>query len=248
MQNPNWLTDTHTKIAAASDQLALTRVVEDVVADWGFDQFHFASFYVSPSGGVGEGIEVSNMASELLDYCNEADVNQYCPYYAHASRSTAPVFWRDVMSDVSVGKVAGQSADFAQMLATDWQLNNGVTIQTSRSGCLISGIGLIAHQRTDPRHVTQMYDTHVAEIAALEAMLQNYLANTTAFAEVYELSPREQAVLAWLSEGLSVKEIVHRSGRSESTIEKQIASARNRMRSKTTVQAVVKAASAGLLN
>lgn len=69
-----------------------------------------------------------------------------------------------------------------------------------------------------------------------------------ACADKVHLTHREVDVLRSLASGLLVKEIAHQSGRTVSTIEKQMRSARRKLKAATTTQAVCIAMDAGAIS
>lgn len=165
------------------------------------------------------------------------------PYYSYVLQATEPLLWSDFsfFSDFTPEQRNSVAIDF------DFDVVVGVTLPfrffdgMGRAGCSLQTQSL-SWQEFDAQwreHGQAMN----AVVAAFDAAMRENCLN-----EYFDLSRRERECLSWLADGLRPQQIAHRLGTHVKTIEKQIESARVKLKSATNAQALAKALVLGVIN
>lgn len=154
-----------------------------------------------------------------------------------------PTLWSNV------GIFEEATKEQIQALAIDWDHNviTGVTLPIKFSNGLgIGGIGLHAPDMTwaEFDEIWAENAGHIQNIAtAFDTCMRKEHVD-----EHFALSGRERECLLWLASGLRPQQIAYRLNTHPKTVEKQIASARRKLKSDTVAQAVAKALIFGLIS
>lgn len=165
------------------------------------------------------------------------------PYYSYIIKATEPLLWSDlrIFSEFTPEQRQSVSIDF------DYNVIVGVTLPfrffdgMGRAGCSLQSQSLTWNE-FDAQWRKQG-ETINAVVAAFDAAMREDRLN-----EYFSLSRRERECLNWLADGLRPKQIAHRLGTHVKTIEKQIESARVKLKAATNAQALAKALVLGVIN
>ncbi len=166
---------------------------------------------------------------------------------AHCILSTMPITWADIDRKLEAGEFSGKQKEIHQ-ISLDFGLTNGITIplrddhKLSRGGLTLQG---------DPYENQLGFEQYIQEVLpSLEQMAEVFHCNLNRpliLAEKDRLSAREKECLLWSVYGLQVQQIADRIGTHPKTVEKQLYSARKRLKARSTTQAAVKAMILGLI-
>ncbi len=154
--------------------------------------------------------------------------------YVRASRvETQPILWSETERLEDLQGAARRSLD----LDWDYRVLTGVTLPLPfADGLGRAGIGLHAPDMVWVDFDRQ-WDEHQRTIRTIVGAFDVTFRQSHA-REMLSLSPRERECLLWLIAGQRHQQIAYRLGIHEKTVEKQIQSARRRLKAATVAQAV----------
>lgn len=191
---------------------------------------------------VNTGFHLCSYDTEYKDIKFSDEYLEHDPYYDYVLQQTKPLLWSDfsIFSNFTPEQRKSVSLDF------DYGVVVGVTLPflffdgMGRAGCSLQSQSL-TWSEFDTQWREQG-ETINAVVSAFDMAIRE-----NSIIEYFDLSRREQECLSWLAEGLRPKQIAFRLGAHVKTIEKQIDSARRKLKAATTAQALAKALVLGVL-
>ncbi len=194
------------------------------------------------NGDGGLNLLLSSLDDGYLDDKLSNDL-LYTDYFIHVARTeAAPILWSDI------DRVAELPPDAARSLDIDWDygITTGVTLPMrfrnglggSAIGCHVPGMAWAEFERLWHEHGA----TVMAIVNAFDIRLREDHAG-----ELFPLTPRERECLLWLANGLRPPRIAYRLGTQVKTVEKQMESARRKLKATTLPQAIATALIFGLI-
>lgn len=157
------------------------------------------------------------------------------PILWESYRSCTPVSWTPYFSDRHLMDVSGVSSLAERGVTSGASIPILSQSETCRATLCVSGARHESPDSLDLRLPAFWPILKLAGLALFEAGMTE-----AAERKRNSLSQCEEAVLSGLADGLRVKEIASKLGKSERTIRNQLESARERMGAATTTQAVVR--------
>jgi DNA-binding CsgD family transcriptional regulator len=163
--------------------------------------------------------------------------------YQQAKAQTDPILWSDMPKPEVL--TAAEKRSFE--LDADYGMITGVTLPSRFAGGLgTSSVGLHAPNMSwaeFDRLWAEKGETIQGIARAFDICLrENHMG------EVYRLSERERECLLWLAAGLRQQQIAFKLGTTVKTVEKQIESARRKLKASTVPQAIATALIFNLIN
>lgn len=152
----------------------------------------------------------------------------------HCLIGTTPLVWRDSYAEYEMNK---RQIDF-QEESKSIGMAVGVTLPLRFGQHGLGGVGLNA--ACNEKEFDKIWGERSEEILRITSYFDEF-ARSKHLESQYYLSNREKEVLKWLAIGLKTHEIAEKIGNAVSTVEKQIRSARSKLRARTNEQAVAKA-------
>ncbi|MEM8838412.1 MAG: LuxR C-terminal-related transcriptional regulator [Pseudomonadota bacterium] len=157
------------------------------------------------------------------------------PILWESYRSTTPVSWTPYFSDPHLMEVSGVSALAKRGVSSGASIPILSRNDSCRASLCVSGAKEEAPVALDLRLPAFWPLLRLAGLALFESGMAE-----AAERERSVLTPSETAVLSALSDGLRIKEVAVKLGKSERTIRNQLESARVRIGAATTIEAVVR--------
>jgi len=163
--------------------------------------------------------------------------------YVRASRfETQPILWSETERLQDLPPDARRSLD----LDYDYRVLTGVTLPLPfANGLGRAGIGLHAPDMAWSEF-DRLWEENQRTICAIVNAFDVTIRQSHA-GEIFALSPRERECLLWLAIGQRQQQIAYRLGIHTKTVEKQIESARRKLKAASVAQAVAIALTYGLL-
>jgi DNA-binding CsgD family transcriptional regulator len=181
----------------------------------------------------------TNHGSEFFErFCTPGrdDSIDNCLTYEHTLTSTEPFIWHDF--DMWEGATPKQAAH--ALAARELGLFVGFTVSTQYFGKdRFGAISVSVGDRT-LEGFYEMWESDREELLEILAILDTGMRETY-LAEVIGLAPREKQTVEYFAAGLRAKEVAARLGVGVKTIEKNIESARKKLKAKNRDQAIAKA-------
>lgn len=167
-----------------------------------------------------------------------------CDEYVRAARvETAPILWSETARLENLSREAQRSLD----LDWDYGVLAGVTLPMRfHNGVGRSGAGLHA-AGMQWAEFDRLWSANRNKICTIVNAFDICLREEHA-AEFFLLSPRERECLLWLINGLRRQQIAYRLDTHVKTVEKQIESARRKLKAATVAQAIATALLYNLVN
>lgn len=210
------------------------------LATFGVERFIYGVLPRDAHGRILDVLSIDTLDPDWMAFYTENDLVK-ADYAAWKSLDgNTPVIFDDMFRNIDSGKIDGvfkRTADFSR----DWNMRNGVTVPIKSHGRVGAAISLLFRDDVQGRQYLETFLHHKVELMTAVHTFHAHI-DTIAFAQdYYGIMAREGEVLSWLADGLLAKEIAHKTGTSVHTIQKQIASAKTRLRAATATQAVAKA-------
>lgn len=216
------------------------RLFGERLAQFGVEQFIYGVLPRDSDGQITDVLSVDTLSPEWMTFYVENNLFQG-DYAAWASIvDQRPVIFEDMYKNIDLGKIDARfksTADFCR----DWGIYNGITIPIHSYDRMSAVISLIYRSDSSRENYMRLFSLHNKDLMRVVSTFHAYI-NSIEFAQdYYGVTNREGEMLRWLADGLLAKEIAHKTGTSIHTVQKQIASAKTRLRSATATQAVAKA-------
>ena len=188
-----------------------------------------------------EMIIIDNYSDEFSSFYSEGEFVDYDTTVAWAINNTNPALWSEVDRPVVSGELNGKCSELYHT-TQDFGMKNGAIIPLRKRNDISIG-GLVVF--TDPELKTAQADRllleRMGQMKTLAEAFHLYSPISAISEKRYNISKREKECLQYLCHGNSIKQIGYILGTHERTVQKQIASAKNKLNAHSMVQAVVKA-------
>lgn len=238
--NKYFLVDLSLELQNAVTLAQQTSVLRRTLNALGFESFLYA-LIPSPQAGEPTGfISCTNFDVNWLNHYGELNLfeNDYAAY--HCMNEHDPILWSEMFRNIDNGaleKRFKQTADETR----DWSMGNGLSIPIPHFGSSCAALSIVAENDRGSANADREFIEHRNELVLIANAFHASIDRSALTQKHFNISPREIEALKWLSDGYSVKQIAHKTGRSSHTINKQIHSAKVRLKSATTSQAVARA-------
>ena len=213
---------------------------------FGYDRFAYAMVPISFDAEMGEYLSMSNLNSDWMRMYADQELHKSDPLAIHCLTETVPLLWSFVLAKMDNGSLPKAQAEVAK-LAKEQGFLAGVTIPLRQVGAYRAGISLFAIPTIGTEDHDLAFSEHKKALIEICDMFHARLDRRLLSKSHYRLTKREAEVLHLLSHGYLEKQIVHQTGRSIHTIQKQIRSAKQRLNAATPAQAIAKATMLGIL-
>ncbi|MGD1923045.1 MAG: hypothetical protein ACFB03_02480 [Paracoccaceae bacterium] len=221
---------------ARGAQLALMRKpLEDLTCALNLGGYKFCIATPEPDGyrilAVIAGGDLNAAPEGFLD----TKIGPGDPILWESYRSTTPVSWTPYFADAHLMDLSGVNSLAERGVTSGASIPILSRHQTCRASLCVSGANAEAPGSLDLRLPAFWPLLRLAGLALFEAGIAEAAQRNGG-----TLTPSEIVVLAALSEGLRIKEVALKLGKSERTIRNQLESARLRIGAATTIEAVVR--------
>lgn len=216
------------------------RALTDVIAPYGYTTFIYGRIFGAPIDPLTTPV-VTNLSSEWMQYYTEQKF--YLADFAadHCRTGSGALLWSEADRKIASGEWPPKYA-VVRAAAGAFGLGAGATIPLSKQGRYKGGISLIAPKQGSVDAHDRLFEEYSPEIISIAEAFHTSINFSVIAREHYGLSPREVAVLQLASEGLQTKQIAAEFDTSPHTVEKQMKSAREKLGTRTTAEAVTNAA------
>lgn len=166
----------------------------------------------------------------------------------HCSTRTTPLTFSRLYSLMDDGHMTKEQ-EVTHGISREIGMEHGIAVPL-RDGLPVGvgGMSFCAFDTFSDAGFAQHLDEIGPDLLDLSELFHSNLSRGHLLPENCRLSPRERECLLWLSAGLRVDQIAFRLGNHPKTVEKQISSARHKLRARTNAQAVARALTLDLLN
>ncbi|MFK7837975.1 MAG: LuxR family transcriptional regulator [Sulfitobacter sp.] len=211
------------------------------VSEFGYDTLIFGMF-ADPTQSVPaeEMFWIDNVPEGWMQHYAANDYASADVAVAHCLKSDGVLLWQDLFDSIDEGKLEERNA-ILQKDARDIGLHTGFTKPLIGLGGARAGMSLIARNTLGAGEHQRLFQANQREIEAACDVFYAFSDWRSLGAIKYGLSAREKECLKWLASGLGHKQIADKLGTVPKTIDKQVLSARTKLRARTTAQAVAKA-------
>jgi DNA-binding CsgD family transcriptional regulator len=230
------------RIAAADTVDSLTRMVDVISRDLGFEHWIYGALVpVTPTRY--EQFVLNGYPEDWRKHYLDQGYTFVDPTVNYARAHVVPTLW-DSVPETGAGDIAIGKRIFNE--ARDFGLAKGLAVPLHGLGC---AFGMMSYAARDPRH--PILESTVHAEAMLLASYVHQAAAALMFGsrlrEVRPLSSRERECLKWASEGKSSWDIAHLLDITERTVVFHLHNACQKLGVATRQQAVAKAMVLGLL-
>ena len=169
------------------------------------------------------------------------------PTVIHCMTATHAVTWREMDQTLDLSASTKRERRFYE-LSLDCGFINGVTIPLRDQNAFSrGGLSLQADPYENPKDFEKFIAEKMPTLRQMAEVFHCNLHRPLLLDEGELLSPREKECLLWSIYGLQTQQIAARIGTHPKTVEKQLSSARSRLKARTTTQAAIKAVLLGLI-
>lgn len=234
------------RIAAADTVESLTRLVDAIARDLGFEHWIYGALVpVSPTRY--EQFVLNGYPEDWRSHYLEAGYTFRDPTVNYSRTHVVPTLWDDLArSPEELAKVDPVGRRIVNE-ARDFGLAKGLSVPLHGLGC---SFGMMSYAARDPNHPI-LESTVYAEAMLLASYVHqtaSQLLFGTRLRETRPLSARERECLKWAAEGKSSWDIAHLLDITERTVVFHLHNACEKLGVATRQQAVAKAMVLGLLN
>jgi len=238
--NKNLFLDFLSNIQGATTLEAQEAQLRSTLVNMGFEGFIYALLPSTEGKNSQEFIACTNFNIDWLSYYGERDLftNDYAAF--HCREKNNPILWSAMFEKIDNGSINERFKTTADA-TRNWDYGNGLSIPIPHFGSSSAALSVVAKNDFSSNEADRVFMEHEDDLILIANIFH---ANVDLFAmssRHYDISDREIEMLKWLSEGYSVKQISHKTCRSVHTINKQIQSAKKRLKCATTSQAVARA-------
>ena len=225
---------------------ALLQKLLAVLEQFGFTQGGYTSGFMREDETFHDLIIVDNLTDEWKDTYIKMDWANFDYVNLHCAKSLLPLQWSKIYDGLDRG-IIDQKYKTVANACDDFGFRNGFSIALANRGTFKSGAGFIYDRDLSADECEKLFSDNQFLLTNLLYLFHNHLDRGFLGVQHFNLSHREIEVVKWLSDGLRVKNIAHHLSTSPHTVEKQIASARQKLSAATNAQAVARAVSAGII-
>ncbi len=222
------------------------RILKAALADIGFENYLYALIPTGPEGGTGEFIACTNFRADWMDFyaTHNLQANDYA--LKHTMENPAPIIWSEMFSAIDNVRIDPRFKPTADA-TRDFSGQNGISMAIPCFGAHTTVLSVTTDPTVDNTETTAQIQRAGRELQTIAHAFHAGVNRSTLAQRHFRMSAREIEVLRWLADGLTAKQVAHKTKRSPHTVNKQILSARNRLGCATTIQAVAKALILGLI-
>jgi LuxR family transcriptional regulator len=222
------------------------RILKAALADIGFENYLYALIPTGPEGASGEFITCTNFRADWMDFyaAHNLQANDYA--LEHIMKNTAPIIWSELFGAIDEARIDPRFKPTADA-TRDFLGQNGISIAIPCFGAHSAVLSVTTDPSMDNTQTTAQIRRAGRDLQTIAHAFHAGVNRQTLAHQHYGISAREIEVLKWLADGLTAKQVAHKTKRSPHTVNKQILSARKRLGCATTIQAVAKALILGLI-
>ena len=238
--------DTLVRIAAAETVESLTRSVDAIASELGFEHWIYGALVaVTPTRS--EQFVLNGYPDDWRNHYLEAGYTFRDPTVNYSRTHVVPTLWSELAR--SPGELARPDPVGQRIVdeARDFGLAKGLSVPLHGLGCQF---GMMSYAAADPNH--PITESTVCAEAMLLATYVHQAASNLMFGsrmrDIRALSQRERECLKWAAEGKSEWEISQILGISEHTSEKHLLNAKSKLGAVNRVQAVAEAIRRGYIS
>ena len=226
-------------LRTAKSREETVRAFTQVIAQYGYTTFIYGRIFGSQIDPLTTPI-ITNLSSDWMQYYIEQKF--YLADFAvdHCRTGSGALLWSEADRKIASGEWPPNYA-VVRAAAGAFGLGAGATIPLSKQGRYKGGISLIAPKQGSVDAHDRLFEEYSPEIISIAEAFHTSINFTVIAREHYGLSPREVAVLQLASEGLQTKQIAAEFDTIPHTVEKQMKSAREKLGTRTTAEAVTNA-------
>lgn len=238
--------DTLARLATVDSVEALTRAVDAIARDLGFEHWIYGALVaVSPTRS--EQFVLNGYPDDWRQHYLEAGYTFRDPTVQYSRTHVVPALWDDLARSPGELRRPDRVGQRIVHEARDFGLAKGLSVPLHGLGCVF---GMMSYAAADPNH--PITESTVCAEAMLLATYVHQAASALLFGdrgrEVPPLTARERECLKWAAEGKSSWDIAHLLAISERTAIFHVRNACAKLAVNTRQQAVAKAMVLGLLD
>ncbi|AVX06197.1 hypothetical protein MXMO3_03694 (plasmid) [Maritalea myrionectae] len=230
-----------TELTDANDNQAAFRRFSELMGELGFEQILYALVRQNNEDFVDDAIILDTFDREWMSFYMKHDLIRKDPVAWHVANNKDPVFFPDIYRKVDQSAVPDLAFKEGANLSRDWGVKNAVSAQITAQDHTTATFTLLMPSDLPEQEAEDHLKREYGRAASLFETFHAYCDQAAIAQDHFALTPREIEVLKWLSDGLVAKQIAHKTATSVFTVQKQITSARRRLRAATATQAVAKA-------
>ncbi|MEO0487636.1 MAG: autoinducer binding domain-containing protein [Pseudomonadota bacterium] len=234
-------------IKDADDLGQAKNLLARVLDGTGFGTFNYV-LAAGTSSGIDDArpINCNNMRADWIERYSQdrLDLNDYS--FAYCQNSSTPLMWSDAQELADAGFIDTKLMH-ALHCGADFGISKCVLVPLPTLGGFVSGGTLVAAPETSWSETKRMFRAQEADLVHIVSAFHAHVDHAEIAIDELRLTRREIDVLRWLADGLRYDAISDRIGNRRSTVEKQVLSARRKLSSRTTEQAVARAAWLGIV-
>ncbi len=238
--NKHFLVDLSLELQKAKTLEQQTAVLRRTLSALGFESFLYALIPSPQAGEPTDFISCTNFDVNWLNHYGELNLfeNDYAAY--HCMNEHEPVLWSEMFRNIDNGTLDRRFKKTADE-TRNWSMGNGLSIPIPHFGSSCAALSVVTNDDRGSANTDREFIEHRNELVLIANAFHASIDRSALTQKHFHISPREIEALKWLSDGYSVKQIAYKTRRSCHTINKQVHSAKLRLKSATTSQAVARA-------
>lgn len=238
--NKNYFFDLSLELRNAETTEVQEAVLRRALGALGFDNFLYALIPAPHAGETEDFISCTNFDVKWLTHYDELDLfpNDYAAF--HCMNEFDPILWSEMFRNIDNGTL-DQRFKRAADETRDWSMGRGMSIPIQHFGSSCAALSIVIENDLSSAEADSEFLKYRDELTLIANTFHACIDRSAMTQKHFNISHKEIEALKWLSDGYSIKQIAHKTGRSSHTINKQVQSAKVRLKCATTSQAVARA-------